>query len=29
MSAAEVKTPLEQWMYFLRFGDKLDIENLP
>jgi predicted transposase/invertase (TIGR01784 family) len=28
-SAETIKTPLEQWMYFLRFGDKLDIDNLP
>jgi len=25
----EIRTPLEQWMHFLRFGDKLDIDNLP
>ena len=29
LTAAELKTPLERWMYFLKHGAELDPDNLP
>jgi predicted transposase/invertase (TIGR01784 family) len=29
LTADEVKTPLEQWLYFLKHGASLDLDNLP